>query len=1494
MYSRNFFGEDDVSIPSSRMSKRQRRKLSSHTVAMPVESPRSLYLKADINQTSAMCLVDTGCSRCLISESLYNRLKRKPQLGHTRFKFLMAQSSMESKGVCHLEVCFAGKHFSQFFFVVPMANFDCILGLDFLVENDISLRPSTMSLYLPEGREVLLHSSKLYQDMAVKLCDKVKLEPNETKQVRVSCSGNTEKSTTPDDSYYCAMADELWSRFGVIVYEGVIRKNRSNTFDLAFHNPSPGNVTINGGATVGFLESYKATTDLPNVDPRNKESLSETDRNIIMAMETVCERHFEDEALFEEELDIVTPPDSSTPPQLSDTWPSYIAKTMLSDSKSTLTKEQYQTAERLLVNYSDRFHPPDAKLSRTDAVEHYIELKEGHERPLKCPPRRIPPGRKQMVEQEVEKMLKNDIISPSSGPWASPIVLVSKKDNTVRFCVDYRKLNRATKLDAYPLARIDDCIDALQGAKYFCTLDLASGYWQIKVAESDREKTAFTSHLGLFKFNVMPFGLTNAPATFQRMMDGVLSGLINRICLCYIDDIIVYGKTMEELTANLDEVLLRLRQHNLLLKPKKCKFFQTSVAFLGHIISGDGVKCDPEKCEKIRNWEPPRNIGEVRSFLGLVGYYRRFIDNYSNKAKPLLQLTRKDVMFKWGPAHDEAFQSLKDALCSDPILAYPRDDLPWILDTDASNYAVGAVLSQRHPDGKERVVSYGSKVLNDSQRNYCTTKRELFAVIFFVTSKYSYYLTQRPFTLRTDHKALKWLIDGESHDAMCNRWITKLSPFKPFMSIVHRAGTKHCNADSMSRLIDRRTCDRPDCEDCVIRKARKKMDKQSEETLTAGSNYADHVASMTSFIDGFTDLETMKESVRKEYVAAAGAAQAQQDETTNYTLPRYSEKDIVEAQSNDDAIARIKQLILQYGHNKPESKKLRSEVSEVKLYCKVWHSLSVERNILFRTDPQSGKPKLVIPHALRKEILDELHNKPCGGHLGITRVRAAIKQRFYWPRMRADIERWCKCCRTCTLNKKGPSRGKSPLVQDLVASVWERVAFDVIGPLKQTARGNRFILTVVDYFSKWVEAYPLPEHTAKTVAWTIVTEWVARYGVPLYMHCDQAPEFESKVMADFCKMLGITKTRTSPYHPSGNGLAERSNQMLESILKCTVNENKDNWDEKISFGLMAYRATPSATTGCSPNLLAHGRETTLPIDIMYGGIAPPERRHGVYRCYCDYVHDLQESMAAAFQRAKACSKVAAERQKRYYDIGAEYKKFYPGQFVLWMHKPTAAKSLTSGWRPLVVTKVLSKVDVQCQESPTSRPITIHMDQLIPDPYKPHRTNWVKEALAQRNHEVVNRAQPQPVKVVDRARLSTKRVTKTQPGVSGVDMGNDTHANKHPIADLTDDSDQASEDAGTNPDDLNDSSDSNDLSRDEQLSMEVSHEGPAQRRPGIIQSDSKSSRNVSWKDPLVEVKQCRHSGDPPTAPVTRTRCGRALTKPKWQSDIDMSASCVCYE
>ncbi len=323
-------------------------------------------------------------------------------------------------------------------------------------------------------------------------------------------------------------------------------------------------------------------------------------------------------------------------------------------------------------------------------------------------------------------MLKQGVIRPSNSPWASPIVIVKKKDGTDRFCIDFRKLNQITRKDAFPLPNITEILDQLGKAQIFSSLDLASGYWQIPMLDRDKEKTAFTTFMGLFEWTVMPFGLTNAPATFQRAMQFVLTGLQGKSCLVYIDDILIYSPSFEQHCKDLTEVFECLKTHNLKLKPKKCFFGRKELAYLGHIISKNGVKPDPAKVEAVENLSTPTSLKELQSFLGLVSYYRKFIMDFATVAEPLYQLHRKGTHYYWSEETEEAFQHLKSLLVEAPVLVFPDFSKSFIITSDASGVGLGAVLSQIGADALEHPVAFGNRVhmprdvlmvINSFQRN---------------------------------------------------------------------------------------------------------------------------------------------------------------------------------------------------------------------------------------------------------------------------------------------------------------------------------------------------------------------------------------------------------------------------------------------------------------------------------------------------------------------------------------------------------------------------------------------------------------------------------------------------------------------------------------------------------------------------------------------------------------------------------------------------------
>ena len=396
------------------------------------------------------------------------------------------------------------------------------------------------------------------------------------------------------------------------------------------------------------------------------------------------------------------------------------------DIPEDLNSVQQRQLQDLLARFGGVFSQKGDPISSTPLIEYEIHT-EGP--PVRLPSRCQNPLIREQEQQQVQEMLQDGVIRPSTSPWASPVVMVKKKDNTMRFCVDFRKVNDTTIKDAHPLPRIDDTLKSLHGAKYFSTLDLKSGYWQVPIREGDKQKTAFRTSSGqLFEFNQLPFGLCNAPATFSRLMDKTLAGLAWNICLYYLDDIIIFSKTWEEHLERLETVLQRLKEANLRLGPVKCTLAKKEVYFLGYKVTPEGLQPDPRLMDAIRNIPPPTCVTEVRSFLGLVGYYRRFIARFSDKAAPLNRLLHKDKPWEWYSLCQRAFDELKKEILVGPVSAFPDFSRPFRLYTDASNVGIGAILSQKQ-EGKERIICCTSRTLNQVETNYSTTKKECLAIV---------------------------------------------------------------------------------------------------------------------------------------------------------------------------------------------------------------------------------------------------------------------------------------------------------------------------------------------------------------------------------------------------------------------------------------------------------------------------------------------------------------------------------------------------------------------------------------------------------------------------------------------------------------------------------------------------------------------------------------------------------------------------------------------
>ena len=956
-------------------------------------------------------------------------------------------------------------------------------------------------------------------------------------------------------------------------------------------------------------------------------------------------------------------------------------------SSVQLAEEEKQRLGILLRTYSDVFSVGDHDLGCTNLVRHHINTGDG--KPIKQPPRRLPIHQRDEADMQVRNMLDRGVIVKSTSPWASPIVLVKKKDNTLRFCIDYRRLNEATIKDAYPLPRIDDSLDALSGAQWFSTLDLSSGYWQVEVAKEDRAKTAFITRSGLYEFCTMPFGLCNAPATFERLMELVLSGLQWKVCLIYLDDIIVYGSTFDDELQRLEVIFSRLRKANLKLKPKKCVLFQDSVPYLGYIVSRKGVGADPAKTEQINNWPVPRNVTEVRSFVGLCSYYRRFIEGFAHIASPLHALTKVGIPFDWTTECQMAFEMLKGLLTSPPILAYPDEKKPFILDTDASDVGIGAILSQVQ-GGQERVIAYASRSLAKAERGYCVTRKELLAVVYFVKF-FKHYLYGTKFLLRTDHGSLRWLCNFRNPEGQIARWLEVLGTYD--FEIQHRPGRQHGNADAMSRM----PC--PQCGAGVIDSTGDSKELQTKAKQMVKDNKRTN--KVTAPIPGHDEVHT--------YVTKTPHV----EDANKSWLEGWSNEKLHDLQLKDRNIQSVLAW-LEGGLPRPSWEDICHESQAIKTLWSQWDLLKIHNGVLYRRwESEDGFKiswQLILPSELKKEVLQKLHDDPTAGHLGINRTLASVRARFFWYRMRFDVQQWVNKCDKCCSRKPLTKKKRAKLKQYRVGAPLERIAMDILGPLPQSHSGNKYILVIADYFTKWTEAYGMPNQEAKTVAEILVKKFICRFGTPRQLHTDQGRNFESLLMQEVCQLLGIDKTRTSPYHPESDGLVERFNRTVEAMLSLYVSENHRDWDEYLPCLMMAYRATPQESIQCTPNMLMLGREVEVPLDLMIGQ-PPAEMPTEV----TEYAQVLREKMEKAHDYARQHLAKSAVRQKRYYDHKVKEMLFNRGDMV-WLYTPAVkkghSKKLQRYWTgPFAVVDRLSDTIYRIQKSKAAKPKVVHRNRL---------------------------------------------------------------------------------------------------------------------------------------------------------------------------------------
>lgn len=909
------------------------------------------------------------------------------------------------------------------------------------------------------------------------------------------------------------------------------------------------------------------------------------------------------------------------------------------------TKQQEMISD-LLSKHQKVFSEHDEDYGHTDRVLHVIPT--GDAAPIRDRYNRIPPKLYQEVRGLLNNMLENGIIKESYSPWAAPVVLVRKKDGTLRFCVDYRRLNSVTHKDSYPLPRIEESLASLKKSRVFSTLDLAHGYWQVGVHPADKEKTAFVTPTGLYEFNRMPMGLCNAPGTFQRLVESCLGDQNFETLLLYLDDIIVFSPSFEAHIAHLDLVFSRLGDFGLKVKLSKCSLFQSQVHYLGHVIAEGGVSPDPEKLRAVEAWVTPQNITQLRAFLGLAGYYRRFIKDFAQIAAPLNSMlwgtskrrtrpaTGKTDGWAWGEAQDIAFKELKESLLQAPILAYADFELPFLLYTDASQTGLGAVLAQVQ-EGKERVISYASRSLRPTERNdknYSSFKLELLALKWAIVEKFREYLAVSPFTVFTDNNPLAHL-NTANLGAVEQRWAAQLAGFQ--FEVHYRPGRTNGNADALSRWPVSETSARP-LEDGAVPCG--EVGYVASEVVRA---------CVHAFVPVTEDLE---EGHKFETVAHTD----QGDQVGPSLLAEWRR-----AQRTDPAVSRL-WIYMDRGRG-PSPRERAAEDRSTQVLLRQWARLCVDQGLLCREvcDPKTFDKwkQIVVPQCLQTQVLEWVHDH--AGHLGAEKTLGLAHRRFFWPGLARGVEKWCLQCVRCNLHKTPANKVSAPLVSIQSEYPLQIVSVDFLS-LETARSGMCNILVMMDHFTRYAVAVPTADQTAVTTARVLWKHFILSFGGFDQLHSDQGPNFESRVIKELCSLYNISKSHTTPYHPAGNGQCERFNRTLLNMLGTLKDDQKEDWDQHVAELVQAYNNSPHPSTGYTPYFLMFGRHAKLPIDVMLG------REDGFLGTVDSWVHHHHKRLVTAYNQARKQVQKAQFHQKKGFDRKVKGEPLLMGQRVMVLNK----------------------------------------------------------------------------------------------------------------------------------------------------------------------------------------------------------------------------------
>uniref|UniRef100_A0A914HZ71 RNA-directed DNA polymerase n=1 Tax=Globodera rostochiensis TaxID=31243 RepID=A0A914HZ71_GLORO len=1201
-------------------------------VAMNVPTtPRlSATIRAFINGRPISCLVDTGASISLAPMSLAQALGCRTQ--PTSFNVRSASGhpiDIRAAAQTHLEIVghkiFGDIKLVQDNILSDRQDYQLILGCDLMAELPpitFDFKQGKLSI---QGKSVPLgeRGSVLYSNVKVTALKDADLPPGS-----FCVLDGKLKAHSQLDQVITHSLDKRLGNAHVGLVSTVTNPNNGN-IKMILTNPTDAPVRIHAGMHVALANELRQSAEEPWLEEQKRQ-----------VKEEAHEKSSDEED------------------------PAFA----IDFSKGSAKGEDLRKLKELCEEFADVFSKSQYDLGSCLVGEHDIITTT--EEPLSTKPRRTPFRFREEVRDHMEKWLKTGVMVKSDTPWISNIVLVQKKDGGLRPCIDFRKLNEVTVPDHFPLPRLEVVLEKVGNCHWYTSLDLSSGFLQIRLTERASRKCGIITEDDVFQMTHMPFGLRNATSAFARVMAHVLSGLEESV-IAYVDDFLIYTKSpdfKEHLDA-LRQVFGRLRQYDLKVSPKKCVLASAKMEFLGFVISKNVYTPSLSKIEVIKNLPNPTSLKEVRSMVGMASFFRKHIAGFSTTVEPLTKLTRKEIPFVWESEQQIAFDKIKKILCEKPVLRFPDYTKPFHIFTDASNVGQGGALMQKDEESKAfHAVAYCSRTLSASERKWPTVQVELGAIIYALR-QFRPFIYMGNVELHTDHKPLAYLLQKADAHPNLARWLIELQNYS--IKIVHVAGKQNLLADALSRAAH----------DCCSEEEIKNL-KELEDI-------AEFPACLSLSLESRL---VMDESVNMMTLRGANG--------NSYTVDLK-----LEQKADHEATAFIK--FIETGEM-PEG----MNETEKERFALMTANLIFKSGILFFKE-EGLRPRIFVPASLRPLVFDSFHSSPLGGgHMNMKKTLRKCRK-YFWHRMHADIVNWVRSCITCQLRHMPTPGYRAEMKLPQSNTLFAKVGLDLAGPFPITKEGNRHILCIICWFTRFVIAVPVQDAKATTLVKAFLSSCYLKFGGCTELITDNATAFTSEFFREFCSTLYINKRYATPHWSQRNAITERSFRTFHNIMAKYISSDQPDFDEHLDMVTFCYNTATHQSTGESPFFLMYGRDPIFCVDQM---LDPRTAQAPMATDLADFKFKLVSSLRSAWEATAAESAEAQLRAKAQYDKLVRVLEVSVGDRVLlrnYAGKVGTSRKFHLPWkgifRVIEVEGVMITI-VSCN-APQANPKIVHINQL---------------------------------------------------------------------------------------------------------------------------------------------------------------------------------------